>query len=142
MRISDEDKQAVRKNMLTDLVLIEPEESFEAIAAIRQKDVAYYRDELDKQTLEKAKAVLALEVVKEANNELKAMYDAMKAETKRWRNETLKTRVKLAQIEEAVRELMDETELEHEGSRSRNLRRFVWNDEDTEALRQAEGIEE
>lgn len=38
MKISEEKKQEVRKDMLTDLGLIEAEESFEAIAAERERD--------------------------------------------------------------------------------------------------------
>lgn len=60
--------------------------------------------------------------------------ECLKEEMRRWGKETKQTRVKLAQIEEAARELMDETEIEHEGSRSRNLRRFVMNDEDRKEL--------
>jgi hypothetical protein len=73
---------------------------------------------------------------------LKVERDAARAERDRWRKETKKTRVKLAGIEEAARELCDVTKLDGEGAEHRQLRRFVWNYKDTEALREAEGIDE
>jgi hypothetical protein len=50
--------------------------------------------------------------------------------------------LQLAALEDAVRMLMDVTECDGEGAESRELRKWVWNDSDTEAQIQAEGYQE
>ncbi len=59
-----------------------------------------------------------------------------------WREIAGNLRTKQTEIETAIRNLMDETELDGEGGPSRTLRGYAWNLADTEALRQAEGIDE
>ena len=50
-----------------------------------------------------------------------------------------KLRQDLIEITNTARKLLDETELEFEGSLSRELRKILWNDADTEELKRIEG---
>jgi len=85
--------------------------------------------------------VTAAELRRE-KNALKVELMAMTAERDRWIREVKKYRIKLAEIEEAARALMDVTEYDSEVSESRNLRGFVWNDADNDAKIAAEGYQE
>ena len=76
------------------------------------------------------------------NHALAVERNAYKAERYRWRKEAKTLRQKLAEIETAIRCLMDGTELDGESGPSRALRGYVWNAEDTEAMREMEGIDE
>lgn len=118
------------------------ETSFEALAAARKNDIDDHREELQEQMDQKAAAVLKAEVLEGEVNSLTMQLNSMTAQRNRWAKETKAMRVKLAMLEEAAREVCDVTELDGEGAELRQLRHHVWNDEDTEALRQAEGIDE
>lgn len=49
-------------------------------------------------------------------------------------------RARVSVLEVKIRALMDETDIEDEGSPSRELRKEVWNAEDSEALGEVSGV--
>lgn len=74
---------------------------------------------------------------------------AMTNDKNYWRSEAMKLRARLQESQNKVSELLgdirdycDVTEYDGEGAESRQLRRHVWNDEDTEEQIRLEGYQE
>lgn len=123
------------------------EKSFEAIAA--ERDVLTFRDANDKTQedvqIENLEALIRgykgqIEYLDGEDNSLKIELRSMKKEVSRWRREAGNLKKYIANLEVAVRELMDETELDGESKKSRALRQFVWNQADNEAQKATQAL--
>lgn len=134
------------------------EEAFNALGEARKKDAKYYRNELDRVNLEKAKTVLAAEELQGEVKSLQVELNSMRAQRDRLKREVQNLTGKLAtsirsgaenaRLAELFRSHLDDraSEFFDDNEWEQQARQITWNGIDAEASRtehcMAEGIDE